>query len=138
MRIGEKVKDMIKSWLDIYPPQAQGITIQERLDFTANVVKLSIDDISNIVTVSSARFKTLYDFTNGCNPASGAKRIDYILIDPEAQVSRVKYSYIHLFHPGSDSRTSDNYLYQNRRYNGTFAIDHLFKDGCIIHAESEG
>lgn len=97
----------------------------------------SVDDISNIVTVESSRFKTLYDFTDGCVPATGAKRIDYILVDPEAQVSRVKYSYIHLFSPGSDSRTSDNYLYQNRRYNGTFAIDHLFKDGCIIHAESE-
>ena len=98
----------------------------------------SIDDISNIVTVPSDRFKTLYDFTDGCVSAENAKRINYILIDPETQVSRVKYSYIHLFHPGSDSRTSDNYLYQNRRYNGTFAIDHLFKDGCIIHAESEG
>ena len=94
----------------------------------------TIDDIGTIVTVPSARFKTAYNFTNGCVPAEGAKAIDYILIDPEAQVSRVKYSYIHLFAPGSDSRTSDNYLYQNRRYNGTFAIDHLFKDGCIIHA----
>lgn len=94
----------------------------------------SLDDISNIVTVPSARFKTAYDFTDGCVPASSAKAIDYILVDPDAQVSRVKYSYIHLFAPGSDSRTSDNYLYQNRRYNGTFAIDHLFKDGCIIHA----
>ncbi|MGN1132976.1 MAG: capsid protein [Oscillospiraceae bacterium] len=94
----------------------------------------SMDDITNIVTVPSARFKTLYDFTDGCTAASTAKQIDYILIDPEAQVSRVKYSYIHLFAPGSDSRTSDNYLYQNRRYNGTFAIDELFKDGCIIHA----
>lgn len=97
----------------------------------------SIDDITNIVTVPSARFKTAYDFTDGCKADGSAKAIDYILIDPEAQVSRVKYSYIHLFAPGSDSRTSDNYLYQNRRYNGTFAIDHLFKDGCIIHAESE-
>lgn len=94
----------------------------------------SMDDITNIVTVPSARFKTLYDFTDGCKADSTAKQIDYILIDPECQVSRVKYSYIHLFAPGSDSRTSDNYLYQNRRYNGTFAIDHLFKDGCIIHA----
>lgn len=98
----------------------------------------SLDDITNIVAVPSARFKTLYDFTDGCAADTSAKRIDYILIDPECQVSRVKYSYIHLFSPGSDSRTSDNYLYQNRRYNGTFAIDHLFKDGCIIHAESEG
>lgn len=96
----------------------------------------SLDDITNIVTVKSDRFKTLYDFTDGCVADSSAKAIDYILIDPECQVSRVKYSYIHLFSPGSDSRTSDNYLYQNRRYNGTFAIDHLFKDGCIIHTEA--
>lgn len=98
----------------------------------------SLDDISTIITVPSARFKTAYDFTDGCKSASIAKAIDYILIDPECQVSRVKYSYIHLFNPGSDSRTADKYLYQNRRYNGTFAIDHLFKDGCIIHAETEG
>ena len=94
----------------------------------------SIDDIGNIVTVPSARFKTSYDFTEGCKAAENAKSIDYIFVDPQAQVSRVKYSYIHLFSPGTDSRTADNYLYQNRRYNGTFAIDHLFKDGCIIHA----
>lgn len=94
----------------------------------------SVDDITSIITVPSARFKTLYDFTDGCKADSTAKQINYILIDPEAQVSRVKYSYIHLFSPGSDSRTSDNYLYQNRKYNGTFAIDELFKDGCIIHA----
>lgn len=94
----------------------------------------SVDDISNIVTVPSSRLKTLYDFTNGCKAAITAKQINYILIDPEAQVSRVKYAYIHMFAPGSDSRTADNYLYQNRRYNGTFAIDELMKDGCIIHA----
>lgn len=98
----------------------------------------SLDDIGTIITVPSARFKTAYDFTDGCKSASTAKSIDYILIDPECQVSRVKYSYIHLFNPGSDSRTADKYLYQNRRYNGTFAIDHLFKYGCIIHAETEG
>ncbi|MDE5771360.1 MAG: capsid protein [Ruminococcus sp.] len=97
----------------------------------------SLDDIGTIITVPSAHFKTAYDFTDGCKSATTAKFIDYILIDPECQVSRVKYSYIHLFNPGSDSRTADKYLYQNRRYNGTFAIDHLFKDGCIIHAEKE-
>ncbi len=95
----------------------------------------SLDDIGTIITVPSARFRTAYDFTDGCKSASNSKAINYILIDPECQVSRVKYSYIHLFNPGSDSRTADKYLYQNRRYNGTFAIDHLFKDGCIIHAE---
>lgn len=93
----------------------------------------SLDDITSIVTVPSDRFKTLYNFTDGCVADETAKQIDYILIDPNCQVSRDKYAYIHMFAPGSDSRTADNYLYQNRKYNGTFAIDHLFKDGCIIH-----
>lgn len=96
----------------------------------------SVDDIGNIVTVPSARFKTVYDFTDGCKPGVGAKQINYILIDPECQVSRDKYAYIHLFAPGSDSRTADNYLYQNRKYNGTFAIDHLFVDGCIMNVSA--
>lgn len=96
----------------------------------------TLDDIKSIEEVPSARLKTLYDFTVGAVAASNAKQIDYILIDPEAQVSRDKYSYIKVFSPGSDSRTADNYLYQNRKYNGTFAIDELMKSGCIIHAEA--
>lgn len=96
----------------------------------------SLDDIKKIKEVPSARLKSLFDFTNGCVADSTAKQIDYILIDPEAQVSRNKYSYIKVFTPGSDSRTADNYMYQNRRYNGTFAIDELMKQGIIIHAEA--
>lgn len=97
----------------------------------------SLDDIKKIVEVPSARLKTLYNFTDGYKVESAGKQIDYILIDPEAQVSRVKYSYIKMFTPGSDSRTADNYIYQNRRYNGTFGIDQQLKDGIIIHAEAE-
>lgn len=96
----------------------------------------SIDDISQIQEVPSARFKTLYDFTNGCVADPSAKQINYILIDPEAQVSRDKYSYIKVFTPGTDSRTADNYMYQNRKYNGTFAIDELMKSGCIMHTQA--
>lgn len=96
----------------------------------------SIDDISKIKEVPSARLKSLFDFTNGCTADATAKQIDYILIDPEAQVSRIKYSYIKLFTPGTDSRTADKYMYQNRRFNGTFAIDELMKQGTIIHAQA--
>lgn len=96
-----------------------------------------VDDIKKMVTVPSARFKTAFDFTEGYKSAVSGKQINYILIDPEAQVSRVKYSYIKVFTPGHDSRTSDNYLYQNRKFNGTFAIDELIKDGCIINSEAE-
>lgn len=96
----------------------------------------SLDDINKIVEVPSARMKSLFDFTDGCKADSTAKQIDYILIDPEAQVSRVKYAYIKMFTPGTDSRTADNYMYQNRKVNGTFGIDELLKSGVIIHAET--
>ena len=98
----------------------------------------SLDDIKEIKTVPSSRLKTAFDFTEGYQVDASGKQIDYILIDPEAQVSRVKYSYINVFTPGHDSRTADNYLYQNRRFNGTFALDGLLAEGCIIHAEAEG
>lgn len=93
----------------------------------------SIDDINMIITVPSARLKTAYDFTNGCVAGSEAGQINYIMIDPEAQVSRVKYSYINVFTPGHDSRTADKYVYQNRKFNGTFALDPLMKVACKIN-----
>lgn len=111
--------------------------IQRHLEVTggANIDRRvhSIDDIKKIVPVAVDRFKTAYDFTNGCVADESAKQINYILIDPEAQVSRVKHAYIKLFAPGHDSRTSDAYLYQNRRYNGTFGIDMLLKHGCRMN-----
>ena len=79
------------------------------------------------------RFKTAYDFTEGYQADATGKQINYILVDPEAQVSRVKYSYINTYTPGHDSRTADNYLYQNRRFNGTFALDQELKKACIIN-----
>lgn len=93
----------------------------------------SIDDINTIITVPSAKLKTAYDFTNGCVAGSEAGQINYIMIDPEAQVSRVKYSYINVFTPGHDSRTADKYVYQNRKFNGTFALDPLMKVACKIN-----
>lgn len=96
----------------------------------------SMDDLGEIRTVPLERFKTAYDFTEGYKADSTGKQINYILVDPEAQVSRVKYAYINTYTPGHDSRTADNYLYQNRRYNGTFALDQELKQACIINVEA--
>ncbi|MFT4107737.1 MAG: capsid protein [Lacrimispora sp.] len=92
-----------------------------------------LDDLGEIVTVPLERFKTTYDFTDGYKADASGKQINYILIDPEAQVSRVKYSYINVYTPGHDSRVADNYMYQNRRFNGTFALDQELKQACIIN-----
>lgn len=95
----------------------------------------TLDDLREIKVVPVERFKTAYDFTEGYRADATGKQIHYILVDPEAQVSRVKYAYINTYTPGHDSRVADNYMYQNRRYNGTFALDEELKAGCIINAE---
>lgn len=81
----------------------------------------SLDDVT-IKKVPSSRFKTKYDFTEGCKAASDAKQMNLMLIHPSCQVTRSKYSYIKLFTPGTDSRTADKYVFQNRSYGDTFLI----------------
>lgn len=115
--------------------------IQRTLEVNGSGNKLdrrihTMDDLREIKVVPVERFKTAYDFTEGYAVDATGKQINYILVDPEAQVSRVKYSYINTYTPGHDSRVADNYLYQNRRYNGTFALDQELKQGCIINAEA--
>lgn len=95
----------------------------------------TLDDLGKIKVVPLERFKTAYDFTEGYAADATGKQINYILVDPEAQVSRVKYAYINTYTPGHDSRVADNYMYQNRRYNGTFALDEELKQACIMNVE---
>lgn len=95
----------------------------------------SLDDVS-IVKVPSARFKTKYDFTNGCEPALDAKQINMILVHPSCVISRDKYAYMKVFTPGTDSRTADKYIYQNRYYTDTFLIENK-ACGIAINVESE-
>ena len=42
MKFGERVKNMIKSWLDIRPAQGQTFIINENMDFQANCIKNKI------------------------------------------------------------------------------------------------
>lgn len=96
----------------------------------------SLDDVK-LIKVPSARFKTKYDFTDGCVPAEDVKQINMMLVHPSCVVSRDKYAYMKLFTPGTDSRTADKYVYQNRYYTDTFLIENK-ACGIAINAESEG
>ena len=80
-----------------------------------------LDDVK-LKPVPSARFKTKYNFTDGCTPAVDAKQINMMLVHPSCVISRDKYAYMKLFTPGTDSRTADKYVYQNRYYTDTFLI----------------
>lgn len=93
----------------------------------------SIDDVT-LRTVPSARFKTLYTFTDGYVPATTAKQMNTMLVHPSCVVSRDKYSYIQVFTPGHDSRTADKYLYQNRYFTDTFLLQQK-APGIAINAD---
>lgn len=94
----------------------------------------SIDDVE-IKMVPSARMKTRYDFTDGCIPAEDAKQINWILIHPTCVVCRDKYSYIKVFTPGTDSRTADGYLYQNRNFGDLFLLERKV-EGCAMNVDA--
>ncbi|MBN1050276.1 capsid protein [Clostridium botulinum] len=94
----------------------------------------SLDDVE-IKMVPAARLKTLYDFSNGCVADSTAKQINFILIHTSCVVCRDKYAYIKLFTPGTDSRTADGYLYQNRNYGDLFLLEKKV-DGVAMNIQA--
>ena len=96
----------------------------------------SLDDVT-IKMVPAARMKTKYDFTTGCVASADAKQINWILIHTSCVVCRDKYSYIKLFTPGTDSRTADGYLYQNRCYGDLFLLEKKV-EGCARNVEAAG
>lgn len=94
----------------------------------------SLDNVT-IKMVPAARMKTKYDFTSGCTPAADAKQINWILIHTSCVVARDQYSYIKLFTPGTDSRTADGYLYQNRSFGDLFLLEKKV-EGCSMNVQA--
>lgn len=94
----------------------------------------SLDDVT-IKMVPASRMKTKYNFTEGCVAAADAKQINWILIHTSCVVCRDKYSYIKLFTPGTDSRTADGYLYQNRCYGDLFLLEKKI-EGCAMNIDA--
>lgn len=93
-----------------------------------------LDDVE-IVKVPKARFKTAYDFSDGCVPAADAKQINAILVHPDSVVARDRYEYIKMFAPGSDAYTGDDWVYQNRNYGDLFVLEARL-GGIAINAEA--
>ena len=116
--------------------EAEGIQrmITVNTPSTINRKVHSLDDVT-IKMVPAARMKTKYDFTEGCVAAEDAKQINWILIHTSCVVCRDKYSYIKLFTPGTDSRTADGYLYQNRCYGDLFLLEKKV-EGCSMNVEA--
>ena len=116
--------------------EAEGLqrVISVNTPSTINRKVHSLDDVA-IKMVPSARMKTKYNFTDGCVAAEDAKQINWILIHTSCVVCRDKYSYIKLFTPGTDSRTADGYLYQNRCYGDLFLLEKKV-EGCAMNVNA--
>ena len=118
---------------------AQGITrfldVKGMSDGTVNRKVWDLDDVE-IVKVPSARMKTKYNFTDGFTPATGAGQINCIAVHPDSVVARERYSYIKMFAPGTDSRTGDGYIYQNRKYGDLFVLAQRVA-GIAINADAQ-
>ena len=81
--------------------------------------------------------KTKYNFSNGFTPATGAGQIHAIAVHPDSVVARERYAYIKMFAPGTDSRTGDGYIYQNRKYGDLFVLNQRLA-GIAINADAVG
>ena len=116
--------------------EAEGIQrmITVNTPSTINRKVHSLDDVT-IKMVPASRMKTKYNFTEGCVAAADAKQINWILIHTSCVVCRDKYSYIKLFTPGTDSRTADGYLYQNRSYGDLFLLEKKI-EGCSMNVDA--
>ena len=117
---------------------AQGLTRFMSVNPNNGVVNRHVWDLDDveIVKVPSARMKTKYNFTTGFKPAKGAGQINCIAVHPNSIVARERYSYIKMFAPGTDSRTGDGYIYQNRKYGDLFVLAQRVA-GIAINADAE-
>ena len=118
---------------------AQGITRYMTLNTNNGIINRKVWDLDDvtIVKVPSARMKTAYDFTTGFTPASSAGQINCIAVHPNSVVARERYAYIKMFAPGTDSRTGDGYIYQNRKYGDLFLLNQRLP-GVEINADTAG
>lgn len=118
---------------------AQGLTRYMTVNGNDGVVNRKVWDLDDveIIKVPKARMKTAYNFTDGFVPASSAGQINCIAVHPNSVVARERYAYIKMFAPGTDSRTGDGYIYQNRKYGDLFVLDQRL-DGIAINADKAG
>ena len=93
-----------------------------------NIARL---DGVNIREVPEDIMQSSFVFTEGWVPASGAKQINLILVDPEAVAAPVKYEVAMMGEPTAQSK--GKYLYYERYYYGAFKLNNR-AGGIIVNA----
>lgn len=81
---------------------------------------MRLDEVE-ILPVPSARFKTLYDFTDGAKDAEGAQQISMMLIHIPCMAAPQKYDFVALDAPSA--KTAGNWLYYEQSYDDVLLFE---------------
>lgn len=88
----------------------------------SNIVRMisAIDDLK-IEKVPSTLMKTVYDFTEGWKPGTGAKQINFLIAHPSAVITPEKYNFVSLDEPSA--KTDGKWYYYEESYNDVFLLN---------------
>lgn len=105
--------------------------LYRHIDVTDNNHKIDrvvnrLDEVE-IVGVPAPLMMTLYDFTSGWAPGTGAKQINMLLIHPAAVITPVSYTFSKLDEPSAGSE--GKYIYYEEAFEDVFILNN--KAGAI-------
>lgn len=93
----------------------------------------SLDEVK-IEPVTSDLMKTVYDFTEGYKPGTGAKQINMLLVHPSAVITPERYTFARLDAPSAGSQ--GKYVYYEESYDDVFILNKR-KDAIMFHVEAD-
>ncbi|MFJ7950342.1 capsid protein [Lysinibacillus sp. NPDC096418] len=103
--------------------QAQQIGRSMNVQNNNGVISRGVERLDEVelISVPSARMKTLYNFTNGAVVDPTAKQITMLLIHPTCMAAPEKYAFVSLDAPSA--KTAGKYFYFERAYDDVFGFD---------------
>lgn len=110
-----EVKKMLKNADKIY----RSLDVESSADVINRVVN-RLDEVE-IVGVPATLMKTAYNFTQGWEPANGAKQIDMFLVHPTAVITPVSYTFAQLDEPSAGSE--GKFIYFEESYEDVFILN---------------
>lgn len=103
--------------------EAEGISRSLSVQSNTGVIDrrvMRLDEVE-ILPVPSARFKTLYDFTDGAKDVDGAQQIIMMLIHIPCMAAPQKYDFVALDEPSA--KTAGNWLYYEQSYDDVLLFE---------------
>ncbi|MGG1878267.1 hypothetical protein ABDI30_11955 [Paenibacillus cisolokensis] len=102
----------------------EGTKIETRVTVLDGVRLVEVFDVD--------RFYSSFDFTDGFVPSTGAKELNWIIVNKGSIIAKAKISSIYFFEPGAHTK-GDGFLYQNRLYHDLFVLKYQASGLIVSH-----